>query len=527
MNMIPAHRLRDSGFPAGLKWGVPALIFALCLAPLPTASQTQPPPPESKEIQAALKIADLNARIKELERIKAVYPESRLIASIERNILAARVDLCETVDEVDAIQRPFLSQGAGLARLDNFYYACDRILRHKNLGRFDKARVTALIESYYEDYVKASTDPSVLKDVPEDQRRHIASYTGSMSLFLVQAYLGEARADKILEILERYQKTGAPLDAGFFFYRAEAEALQGKDAEAYEDFFTAAVDNYRDSEAKARALYRKLRGTEEGFDASLEAKWRGLPFHPEPFVAPADWSGKAVLAELFTGSECPPCVAADLGFDGLLEAFAPKHLVVLEYHLPIPGPDPLMNPASKARQDYYGVGSTPTPFFDGERKFPGGGSRPRAEAKFMEYRGEIERRVSETPPVALKIDAVRNGGEVKVSCAFDKELPGADAHIVLVEKEARYRGSNGIVFHKMVVRGLLAVDPTAKPSTAVFDLAKIEQAAIKHLEDYEKERAFQFKEKKAAVDPSRLAVVAFVQDRASKKVWNAAFAEVK
>jgi thiol-disulfide isomerase/thioredoxin len=43
-----------------------------------------------------------------------------------------------------------------------------------------------------------------------------------------------------------------------------------------------------------------------------------------------------VLAELFTGSECPPCVGADLAFDGLVEAVPAKYLAVLVYHLPIP-----------------------------------------------------------------------------------------------------------------------------------------------------------------------------------------------
>ena len=38
----------------------------------------------------------------------------------------------------------------------------------------------------------------------------------------------------------------------------------------------------------------------------LEAKLKALPFQPDAFKAPADWKGKAVLAELFTGSECPP-----------------------------------------------------------------------------------------------------------------------------------------------------------------------------------------------------------------------------
>jgi len=506
---------------------IPALFFALVIASGHALPQSPQTPPESREIQAALKIADLNARIKELERIKTAYPQSQLMASIDRGLFAAKVDLCETVDAVDALQRPLLSEGTGFARFDKYYFACDRIFRHPNLERFDSARVTAILESYNAAYAKLASDPEFITSIPEDQRRHIASYTGSMLIYLARAYLAEKRAGAILETLGKYQAAGALPDASFHFYRAEAEALQGRDAQAYDDYFVAAVDSYRDSEAKARALYRKLRGAETGFDEALEAKWRSLPFHPEPFVPPPGWSGKGVLAELFTGSECGPCVAADLGFDGLLEAFERKHLIVLEYHLPIPGPDPFMNPATKTRQDYYGVGSTPTSVFDGERKFAGGGARPRAETKFREYKGEIEVRAAESPGVALTVEASRRGAQVRVSCSFDKTLPGTDCNVALVETEARYRGSNGIVFHKMIVRGLAVVDPAAEAPSAAFDLAALESAAVKHLEDYEKERDFKFKEKKTAVDPARLAVVVFVQDRATKKVLNATFTGVK
>ena len=530
MRSYPVRRSFGSRPKAARVAGLVAVVLAVLLAaagPATASSQAQAPPPERAEIQAALKIADLEARIKELERIKAAYPRSSLMANIDRNILGAKVDLCETLDEIDAVQRPLLSQGAGFARLDAFYFACDRIFRHRNLARFDEGRLTAVIEAYNEAYAKAAADPAVLKDIPEDQRKYVASYTGSVLIYLARAYADEGRADKIAETLERYRKEGAVLDASYAYYKAEAAALRGRDSEAYEGYFAAAVDGYRDSEAKARALHKKLHGAEAGFDAALEVKWRELPFHPKPFAPAAAGSGKAVLAELFTGSECPPCVAADLGFDGLLEAFTPKHLAVLEYHLPIPGPDPLMSPATKARQDYYGVTSTPTPFFDGERKSPGGGPRPRAEEKYLEYRGEIERLALEAPAVAIEARAVRRaGGEVKVSASFDKSVPDADRLVVLVEKEARHRGANGIVFHKMVVRGLLVLDPSARTAEAVFDLAELARASVRYLEDYEKERGFTFKEKKAAADPGNLAVVVFVQDRASKKVLNAAFADV-
>jgi thiol-disulfide isomerase/thioredoxin len=502
-----------------------AVLCAVALGAVLLAQQQ--PPPERQEIQAARQIGDLTLRIKELERIKAAYPQSGLMTTIERNILDARVGLCETVDAVDALQRPLLSKGSGFDRLDAYYYACDRILSHRNLDRFDKARVTAVIEAYVADYLKASADPGVTGEIPQEERRHIATYSASMFLFEAQADLRDDRVENALDALDRAKRTGAPLGPSFAYYSAEARARQGRTAEALEFYFAAAVENYGDAEVKARALSLKLHGSEAGFDARLEKEWRTLPFHPGKFIPASGWKGKIVLAELFTGSECGPCVAADLGFDGLIESYAPGSVAVLEYHLPIPGPDPLMNPATRKRQDYYGISSTPTPFFDGERKFAGGGAKPRAEAKFKEYRGEVEARVYDAPPVALEASAVRRGGVVTVDCSFDRAVPAAAHNIALVEKEVRYRGSNGIVFHKMVVRDFVSVTPSGRTARAVFDLATAENLAAAHLEAYEKERSFLFKEKKTAMDPSRLAVVFFVQDEGTKKVLNAVYAEVK
>ena len=52
--------------------------------------------------------------------------------------------------------------------------------------------------------------------------------------------------------------------------------------------------------------------------------------------------------ELFTGAQCPPCVAADVAFDVLEKTYKPADLVLIQYHLHIPGPDPLTNAASEA-----------------------------------------------------------------------------------------------------------------------------------------------------------------------------------
>ena len=180
-----------------------------------------------------------------------------------------------------------------------------------------------------------------------------------------------------------------------------------------------------------------------------------LPFQPEEFTPAKEWQGKTVLAELFTGSECPPCVAADLGFDGLIESYDGKYLAVLVYHLPIPRPDPMMNPATEMRQNYYGrqvVRGTPTTIFDGQPAHGGGGGESRAQLKYEQYASAVNERIYGKPEATLSVSASLRNNTVTVTWSADKKLPNADYNIALVQKKEQYVGGNGLPVHSMVVR---------------------------------------------------------------------------
>lgn len=272
-----------------------------------------------------------------------------------------------------------------------------------------------------------------------------------------------------------------------------------------------------------------LKGSDNGLTPALEAKQKELPFHPAAFQAPVDWKGKVVLAEIFTGSECPPCVGADLGFDGLIESVPATHLAVLEYHLPIPRPDPIMNPATDARRKFYGVNSTPSTFFDGEPKHGGGGGRNNAENKYKQYLGEIMARLSEAPALNLKAEAVFAGDKVEVAVAIDKPAPGAEIHVALVQEEVPYKGSNGIVFHKMVVRDIRTATPDSLK--IVFDLAASERATDAYLTEFEKTYTrvpnFKWVERHFKISRTGLKVVVFAQDPQTRRILNAVAVGVK
>lgn len=508
--------------------GTIVLAFALTWA----AGQTRPgQPPEYKELVAAFSLKDAAARLKEFERIKAAYPNSQFMEAIENGILNARIDLAETLEAVLSLQKDMLAGGKGPARLQNPLRAAYQVLDHPKLASFDRAKVLAAVLSYQEAALKAASDPSSFEGVPEEQRGRFQTYViAGFWIPVARARLNAGQTAEARKALEAYRREGGPSDSSYQSALGLVEEASGRTAEAYEAFLSAAAEGDPDATDKAKALYVRIHGRPEGFEAALEAKLKALPFHPEPFSAPSGWKGKAVLAELFTGSECPPCVGADLGFDALLETVPATHLVVLAYHLPIPRPDPMMNPTTKARQDYYGVNSTPTAFFDGTLKMVGGGGRGLAETKYKEYRTAIERFLPEAPGVGLKVGAVLDGDKVRATFAIDKAAAGADALLVLVQGEEIHKGGNGLVSHKMVVRDVLTVDP-AGAREAVFDLAASERATDAYLTEFERtyDRVpnFKWEIRRHIISRKGLKVALFVQDRATKKVLNAVVAEVR
>jgi hypothetical protein len=511
------------------------VLLGLCLAAsvVAWAQGRQAEPPEYKELVAAFSIKDAGARIKELERIKAAFPESRFKDAIAGGILTARIELAETLDEVLALQSGGLADpnADGMARLRNAAAGADQILSHPKLRTFDQAAVLAAVTKYKETALAAAADPATFEKVPQEQRAYVKSrFVVGLDLHMAMAQLNAGQTAKASETLKAYRSAGGPSDGSYNHKLGQVLEKEGKTAEAFEAFLSAAVEDFGDSKDRAKALYVKSHGGEGGFEAALEARAKALPFHPGAFKAPAGWTGKAVLAELFTGSECPPCVGADLGFDGLIESVPSRYLVVLTYHLPIPRPDPMMNPATKARQDFYGVNSTPTVFIDGATKMVGGGNRGMAESKFAEYKAAVEPLLSAAPEVSLKVRASLAGETVKAAYEFDKAVPGAEYSLVLVQGEELYKGSNGLVSHKMVVRDLVAVDPAA-PKAAVFDLAASEKAADAYLTEFEKTYTrvpnFTWAVRRNAIARQGLKVVLFVQDKASKKVLNAVVADVE
>ncbi|HYM36448.1 MAG TPA: hypothetical protein VET48_13700, partial [Steroidobacteraceae bacterium] len=99
------------------------------------------------------------------------------------------------------------------------------------------------------------------------------------------------------------------------------------------------------------------------------------------------------MAEVFSGSGCGPCVAADLAFEALLRRDPANEVAVLFYHEHTPVPDPLANPASIARSKYYGVRSVPMVYLDGDALPSIGGIRQMVQGSYTSLVSDVDRRL--------------------------------------------------------------------------------------------------------------------------------------
>jgi hypothetical protein len=265
------------------------------------------------------------------------------------------------------------------------------------------------------------------------------------------------------------------------------------------------------------------------------------PFKGETFTGRKSKSERAVFMELFTGATCPPCVAADLAFDVLQKSYKPSELVLIQYHMHIPGPDPMANPDTQARWDYYRkmfpeeIRGVPSSLFNGKPLPGGGGGIPQAEKKYEQYREVIEPLLEMDASIKLSAKAIRKGDQIDIQVDvvdLGEPNPEKKLRILLAEESIRYLGSNKIRFHHNVVRAFpggvegKALKEPASKHTASIKLDSLRGTLAKYLEEYNaNERPFANPARPLAME--HLRVIAFVQDDSSKEILQVVQVEVK
>lgn len=262
----------------------------------------------------------------------------------------------------------------------------------------------------------------------------------------------------------------------------------------------------------------------------VEAKLEKIPLVPiTKFAGRKGKADQVVAVEMFTGAECPPCVAADLGFDALAKTYTGKEVVLLQYHLHIPGPDPLTNSDAEDRQRYYDIDSTPTIFLNGKAGPEGGGGRDAAGEKYETYIEAINPLLEKEAKAEVKLTAVQKGNKIDITgtVTVPEVSDKLRLRFVLTEEEIKYTGGNKLETHHHVVRDLpggakgFALKEKSSKHTATVDLEELQ----KKLEAYLKEQ--KLTAKKAPLELKKLHVVALVQNDGTKEIVQAAQVEVK
>ncbi|HEY1861127.1 MAG TPA: hypothetical protein VGG61_12270 [Gemmataceae bacterium] len=265
----------------------------------------------------------------------------------------------------------------------------------------------------------------------------------------------------------------------------------------------------------------------------VEARIKKIPteIKPTAFAGRKEKSDRVVLVELFTGAECPPCVGADTAFDALAKSYKPSEVVLLQYHLHVPRPDPLTNPDSIKRAEYYGgaIRGTPTVIFNGKPGPSIGGDAFDALESYDDCRTAIDPSLEKTSKAILKATAVQKDGKIAITAeASGVETPSDKIRLrlALVEDKVTYKGGNGVPEYHSVVRalpggaaGLALKEKTGKQEASV-DLDDLRKSLKKYLDDYaDKEDAFPNKER--PLELKNLRVVAFVQNDQTMEVLQA------
>lgn len=322
---------------------------------------------------------------------------------------------------------------------------------------------------------------------------------------------------------------GMPIDGAANLAMGRWHQAMDEPERALGRFFLATLDARNTGEAGFRAwldLFRRLRPDADPL-ATLrdDADGRVPAFEPLPRdPATIRKTGRTVLVELFTGAMCPPCVAADVACAALGSHYDADEVVLVQWHLPIPAPEPLVAPPSLERAGMFGVRGTPTVVFGGVEQITGGGRAEAAPDMFRRYAEVVTRELAKAPVVRLGGRCTRDGDQVELSlwaepAAADGALPaGLTLHAVLVEDLIAWPGRNGILFHHEVARARLlpasgaaaAGHGPTDPVRASASLAEIARGLDRLIAGYETEREFLVRPTTPA--PERLAVVCWAED---------------
>jgi hypothetical protein len=543
-------------------------------APAAAPAPARELPPDTKALRDASSITDPDKQIEALKKVIADFPKSTVVANAENMIISTLTR--KATNDIKALQeqakkyvggattpneqaRRLGSTAGGFAGAGVLLDEAEDYAK-KGLGLLGNE--SAWIDA--EKKAAAEAEADARKKDPTAKPRPATSDADYSTRFV------SVRQTGMMTLAQVYEKKGKAADAEKAYREAYtlrpktggAAALKLADyaktaGHPYEqlEYLTVATLAGRvtaASRAELEAVYKQTHGgSTADLDAMLDERYEkdATKVDAPPYKPSKARTDRVVLAELFTGAGCPPCVAADLAFEAALDRYSPEDIAVLVYHLHIPRPDPMTNPSTVARKEFYGVPGTPTWFIDGGSQHVGGGAAAGAEKLFKDtLQSVVDKRLDVKPAADITLKATMIGDKVEVGAKVGKAARAGKPdqklrlQVALVEEMVHYTGENGVRFHPMVVRSIASTEkntlgfPLAPGKGAkvayTFDITKAVADAKAHLDEMEGGSSqrfgkFQFIERENEINPAHLRVVAFVQDEKTKEILQAASVDLK
>lgn len=511
------------------RWLLVCLTIFIGTVPL----LAQIPTDEEKAFRIAVRLTNPQQKIAALEKLLTNKPQGSLPLLIHRTILETLVESQpEQKDKIIAQANRILSLSSDQAR-GNWLNLIAGIL-------FEKGILLDEAEQFAAQSVAQLGDR---KNLGESQqiamtggRAMVTSNVPRVAMLgRIQLKRGKLREGEAL-IKEAYEADEAQPAA--LLGMGELAISKG-DMKSALDYFAQAYLSGRGREAAHKrvidAYHRVFPTKPNDLETWLDEKYRNLypvPIKPERYQPTPKRTNRAVLAEVFSGAACGPCLATDLAIEAAMQRYTTKEFVVLMYHIPIPDVDPMMNATSEARREFYQVRQAPYPIINGVLLPRTGGGRSKIEDSFALLKSVIEPALEKPSDAQIKIEAMQQGPKIKVKVTTDKVRSNSSdlrLHLTLAEDEVRYMGSNGLRFHPMVVRAMAGDNAegwaiksgSAATFEQTFELQKLSAATKEYLDDYELNgRTFNptFDEKKHEIAWKGLSLVAFIQDRKTKEI---------
>lgn len=257
------------------------------------------------------------------------------------------------------------------------------------------------------------------------------------------------------------------------------------------------------------------------------------PFKVDEYPGRKTKGDRVAVVEIFTATEASQAAAFDYARDALLKAYKPTDVIVLTYHMSIPGgPSVFANKGTQDRVEFYqsGVSQGVLAFVNGKRavRLQKDTTPAASKAIFDSLKEKIDEELEKQAGVKLSLSVTsgEKGFTGKATIA-DLEKTGEQTFLrfAVVEERIRFAANNGVRYHQNVVRALpggkgIALKQKTAEHTVVVNADEIRDAITKFQMDAAKDGEAPQGERPLSL--KNLKLIAFVQHDSTGDILNAA-----